>query len=74
VLVCALLVWIVFPFEYYEKNMVTLRNSYLTEIDCINSLSNNQNYCILIDKRKDFLYEEWLEDNCSRSEHEWIGK
>ncbi len=73
-LVCALLVWIVFPFEYNEKHSENLRNTYLTEIDCKNSLSKKNSYCILIDKRKDFLYEEWMNDNCFRSEHKWIGK
>ena len=29
---------------------------------------------IPIDKRKDFSLEEWNQDNCGRSEHQWIGK
>ena len=47
--------------------------TYLTEIECKNTIKSNNDYCILIDKRKDFTLQEWQEDNCVRSEHKWIG-
>ena len=72
-LVCALLVWAAFPFENFDKKPFK-RITYLTEIDCKKSIKNDNNYCILIDKRKDFSMEEWTQDNCGRSEHLWIGK
>ena len=72
-LVCALLVWAVFPFENFDKKPFK-RMTYLTEIDCKNSIKNPNDYCILIDKRKDFSLEEWNQDNCGRSEHQWIGQ
>ena len=71
-LVCALLVWAVFPFESIDNNSFK-RITYLTEIDCKNA-NNNNRYCVLIDKRTDFTQEEWDADNCVRSEHKWIGK
>ena len=71
-LVCALLVWTIFPFininEYPFSSL-----TYLTEIECKNTIKSNNHYCILIDKRKDFTLQEWQEDNCVRSEHKWIG-
>ena len=72
-LVCALLVWTIFPFQYTEGPSFK-RITYLTEIDCKNTISNNNNYCILIDKRNDFTLSEWNKDNCVRSEHKWVGK
>ena len=72
-LVCALLVWTIFPFENIEDSSFK-RITYLTEIDCKNTIRNNNNYCILIDKRKDFTLKEWDQDNCIRSEHKWVGK
>jgi hypothetical protein len=72
-LVCALLVWVVFPFESIDNNSFK-RITYLTEIDCKNAKINNNSYCVLIDKRTDFTREEWDADNCVRSEHKWIGK
>ena len=71
-LVCALLVWTIFPFiNINETSSSSL--TYLTEIECKNTIKNNKDYCILIDKRKDFTLQEWQEDNCVRSEHKWIG-
>ena len=72
-LVCALLVWTIFPFQYTEGPSFK-RITYLTEIDCKNTIRNNNNYCILIDKRNDFTLHEWKKDNCIRSEHKWAGK
>ena len=72
-LVCALLVWTIFPFQYTEGPSFK-RITYLTEIDCKNTIRNNNNYCILIDKRNDFTLYEWNKDNCIRSEHKWAGK
>ena len=71
-LVCALLVWTIFPFENIEYSS-SKRITYLTEIECKNTIKNN-NYCILIDKRNDFTLQEWQQDNCVRSEHKWAGK
>ena len=71
-LVCALLVWTIFPFENIEDSS-SKRITYLTEIECKNTIKNN-NYCILIDKRNDFTLQEWQQDNCVRSEHKWAGK
>lgn len=71
-LVCALLVWTIFPFENIEDSS-SKRITYLTEIECKNTIKNN-NYCILIDKRNDFTLHEWKKDNCIRSEHKWAGK
>lgn len=76
-LVCALLVWSMFPSEtIYTKNLK--RSTYLTEIDCNNALKNRITdehiICIQIDKRIDFSLEEWNEDNCGRSEHKWVGR
>ena len=72
-LVCALLVWTIFPFENIEDSS-SKRITYLTEIECKNTINNNNNYCILIDKRNDFTLHEWMKDNCIRSEHKWAGK
>ena len=72
-LVCALLVLTIFPFQYTEGPSFK-RITYLTEIDCKNTIRNNNNYCILIDKRNDFTLHEWKKDNCIRSEHKWAGK
>ena len=72
-LVCALLVWTIFSFENIEDSS-SKRITYLTEIECKNRIRNNNNYCILIDKRSDFTLQEWQQDNCVRSEHKWVGK
>ena len=72
-LVCALLVWTIFPFQNIEDTSLK-KITYLTEIDCKNTIRNNHSYCILIDKRNDFTLEEWNKDNCVRSEHKWVGK
>ena len=72
-LLCALIVWAIFPFEY-ENN---LRHTYLTKIDCENYLINHtedsNKFCMKIDKRVDFSFIEWNEDNCGLSEHIWTG-
>ncbi len=70
-LVCALLVWTIFPFININETSSSL--TYLTEIECKKTIKSNNDYCILIDKRKDFTLQEWQEDNCVRSEHKWIG-
>ena len=71
-LVCALLVWTIFPFiNINETSYSSL--TYLTEIESKNTIKSNNDYCVLIDKRKDFTLQEWQEDNCVRSEHKWIG-
>ena len=72
-LVCALLVWTIFSFENIEDSS-SKRITYLTEIECKNTIKNNNNYCTLIDKRNDFTLQEWQQDNCVRSEHKWVGK
>ena len=71
-LVCALLVWTIFPFININENSSSSL-TYLTEIECNNTIKSNNDYCVLIDKRKDFTLQEWQEDNCVRSEHKWIG-
>ena len=69
-LTCALIVWILQPVNFdYTK----LRETFLTEQECISNLSNNYN-CIKIDKRYDLTKTEWQKDNCSISEHEWVGE
>ena len=77
-LLCALLVWAIFPNEYIEKNDMLVRKTYLTEAGCQKDLIQknlkNEKYCLLIDKRIDFSFEEWRNDNCFRSENKWIGK
>ena len=57
---------------------IGLRDTFLTELECQKQLeierTGNSNFqCILIDKRTDFSKEEWASDNCSKSEHEWLG-
>ena len=77
-LLCALLVWAIFPNEYIKKNDMLFRKTYLTEAGCHKDLIQinlkNKKYCLLIDKRIDFSFEEWRNDNCFRSENKWIGK
>ena len=77
-LLCALLVWAIFPNEYIKKNDMLVRKTYLTEVGCNKDLIQknlkNEKYCLLIDKRIDFSFEEWRNDNCFRSENKWIGK
>ena len=68
-LTCALIVWVLNPFNW-DKN--TIRNSYLTEIEC-KKVQSDSNYCLKIDKRYDFSKKEWDIDNCSISEHKWLG-
>ena len=69
-LTCALIVWILQPvnFDYTE-----VRETFLTEQECISNLSNNYS-CIKKDKRYDLTKTEWQKDNCSISEHEWVGE
>ena len=61
-----------------EPVNIGLRDTFLTELECQKQLeierTENSNFqCILIDKRIDFSKEEWALDNCSESEHEWLG-
>jgi len=61
-----------------EPANIELRDTFLTELECqkqleIEKKENSNSQCILIDKRTDFLKEEWDSDNCSKSEHEWLG-
>ena len=61
-----------------EPANIDLRDTFLTELECQKQLeierTENSNFqCILIDKRTDFSKEEWALDNCSKSEHEWLG-
>ena len=69
-LTCAIIVWVLQP-QVWDSN--SLRKTYLTKQECI---SNQQKSfeCIEIDKRYDLTKREWNKDNCSISEHEWIGK
>ena len=76
-LLCALLVWVIFPFEYLAIDEISIRKTYLTETDCNKDLNKNNiknRNCILIDKRVDFSYEEWGNDICFMSENIWEGK
>ena len=75
-LLCTLIVWTIFNIE--DPKYKGLRETFLTELECFKQLevkraesSNLQ--CILIDKRTDFSKEEWASDNCSKSEHKWLG-
>ena len=69
-LTCALIVWILQPSNF---NSTELRETFLTEHECLSNLSNNFS-CIKIDKRYDLTKTEWQKDNCSISEHKWVGK
>lgn len=73
-LLCALLVWVIFPYEYINSDGVFIRKTFLTEIDCKKDLIKNNSNCIIIDKRVDFSYEEWSNDICFISENKWEGK
>ena len=68
-LTCALLVWVLYPNNWDSS---FLRKTYLTEQECKNSLDKGS-VCIKIDKRYDLTKIEWDKDNCSISEHKWIG-
>ena len=68
-LTCALLVWVLHP-ENFDSTQ--LRNTFLTEQECIANLNDNFT-CIKIDKRYNFTEKEWQKDNCSISEHKWKG-
>ena len=69
-LTCALLVWVLYPNNWDSS---FLRKTYLTEQECKNNLDKGS-VCIKIDKRYDLTKIEWDKDNCSISEHKWIGK
>ena len=72
-LTCALIVWVLQPLDW-EKGF--LRETFLTETECIKNINNLDEHkysCIKIDKRKQLTYKEWIKDNCSLSEHEWVG-
>ena len=76
-LLCALIVWTIYSVE--EPANIDLRDTFLTELECQKQLEiekkEHSNFqCILIDKRTDFSKEEWVSDNCSKSEHEWLGQ
>ncbi len=69
-LTCALIVWLLNPYDWNGKN---IRETFLTNIECKNKIVLDKNYCIKIDKRNSLTKKEWLKDNCSLSEHMWIG-
>ena len=61
-----------------EPANIDLRDTFLTELECqkqleIERTESSNLQCILIDKRTDFSKEEWASDNCSKSEHKWLG-
>ena len=68
-LTCALIVWVLHPNNWDSS---FLRKTYLTEQECKNSLDKGS-VCIKIDKRYDLTKIEWDKDNCSISEHTWVG-
>ena len=68
-LTCALIVWVLHPNNWDSS---FLRKTYLTEQECKNGLDKGS-VCIKIDKRYDLTKIEWDKDNCSISEHKWIG-
>ena len=68
-LTCALIVWVLHPNNWDSS---FLRKTYLTEQKYKNSLDKGS-VCIKIDKRYDLTKIEWDKDNCSISEHKWIG-
>ena len=68
-LTCALIVWILQPNNWDTS---FLRNTYLTEQECKNNIEKSS-VCLKIDKRYDLTKKEWAKDNCSISEHKWIG-
>ena len=75
-LLCALIVWTIYSVE--EPVNIALRDTFLTELECRQQLEvekneNSNSQCILIDKRINFSKEEWASDNCSLSEHKWLG-
>ena len=70
-LTCALIVWILQPLDWDKQS---IRKTYLTEIECKNIQQVNKSQCLKIDKRLDLTKKEWIKDNCSISEHKWMGK
>ena len=68
-LTCALIVWVLHPNNWDSS---FLRKTYLTEQECKNS-DDKGSVCIKIDKRYDLTKIEWDKDNCSISEHKWVG-
>ena len=68
-LTCALIVWVLHP---NNLDSSFLRKTYLTKQEYSNSLDKGS-VCIKIDKRYDLTKIEWDKDNCSISEHKWIG-
>lgn len=69
-LICSIFVWILIPLEWDDKK---IRKTYLTNSECNKELIENINYCAKIDKRRSLTQKEWSKDNCSLSEHSWIG-
>ena len=70
-LTCALIVWILQPLDWDKHS---IRKTYLTETECKNIQQVNNSECLKIDKRLDLTKKEWTKDNCSLSEHKWVGK
>ena len=66
---CSLIVWILLP-NHWDAS--ALRKTYLTKQECKNNI-NKDSVCLKIDKRYDLTKIEWAKDNCSISEHKWIG-
>ena len=64
-----MIVWVLHPNNW---DSYFLRKTYLTEQECKNSLDKGS-VCVKIDKRYDLTKIEWDKDNCSISEHKWIG-
>ena len=69
-LTCALIVWVLQPLNWNEE---IIRKTFLTKNECLKEFNANYQMCIKIDKRKQLTYKEWKIDNCSLSEHEWMG-
>ena len=69
-LTCAIIVWVLVPLEWDGKK---IRKTYLTSYECNKELKENINYCAKIDKRRSLTKKEWNKDNCSLSEHSWVG-
>ena len=69
-LTCALIVWVLQPINWTEE---VVRETFLTENECVRELNTETHQCLKIDKRKQLTYKEWKIDNCSLSEHKWTG-
>tara|TARA_B100000686_G_C16059931_1_gene604130 strand:+ start:64 stop:279 length:216 start_codon:yes stop_codon:yes gene_type:complete len=69
-LTCALIVWILQPEDFKPTD---LRKTFLTQQECKSNQKDNTK-CLKIDKRYSLTEREWKKDNCSISEHKWLGK